>query len=118
MKTITLILMTLTSFNLFAADIQIDDKSQEATSAKLYSHQGYPYKQLINRANQVKLSFTELKTENLVRCRVNIALGNEVFDSPKVTVTKEAFTNKPLASCLARKQAKSWLAASFGNQHD
>ncbi|REL27322.1 hypothetical protein DXX93_12610 [Thalassotalea euphylliae] len=116
MKAITLILLALTSFNLFAIDTSIDEKSTETISAKLYSHQGYPYKQLINRANQVKLSFTESKAKKLVTCRVNVALGNEVFDSPKVTVTNAAFTEKPLASCLARNQAKAWLAASFARK--
>ncbi|WP_448555854.1 hypothetical protein [Thalassotalea montiporae] len=80
---------------------------------KIYSHQGYPYKQLINRANEVKLSFTETELNSTVTCHVLVQLNNQLFESEQVSIPQQAFAEKPLASCLDRQQAKKLLAASF-----
>ncbi|REL24397.1 hypothetical protein [Thalassotalea euphylliae] len=106
MKYFTLLILLSIATSLLAA-------SHNSKLEKVYSHQGYPYKQLINRANKVKLSFTEAKLNSTVTCRVLVQLNNQLFESAQVSVTQQAFTEKPLASCLDRQQAKKLLAASF-----
>ncbi|REL35935.1 hypothetical protein [Thalassotalea euphylliae] len=106
MKYFTLLILLSITTGLLAAP---NDSKLE----KVYSHQGYPYKQLISRANEVKLSFTETESNSTVTCRVLVQLNNQLFESAQVSVTQQAFAEKPLASCLDRQQAKKLLAASF-----
>ncbi|WP_281558423.1 hypothetical protein [Thalassomonas sp. RHCl1] len=83
----------------------------QANADKVYSAQGYPYKLLINRADEVKIFYREHKTG--ISCHVEVSRNREKMTSVKVEVTAEQFEQLPLASCLPRKAAKTLLANTF-----
>ena len=83
----------------------------EANTDKVYSNQGYPYKLLINRADEVKIFYRENATG--IYCHVEVSRDKEKMLSTEVQVSAQQFSQKPLASCLPREQAKNLLAYSF-----
>ncbi len=78
----------------------------------MYSEKGYPYKLLIERADSVNIIYTENK-ENQIQCSVKLEFNQKQWDSSTVSVSKSKFDDAPLASCLARDNAKEWLAHIF-----
>ncbi|WDD97559.1 hypothetical protein [Thalassomonas actiniarum] len=83
----------------------------QANADKVYSAQGYPYKLLINRADEVKIFYREHETG--IRCHVEVSRNSEKMMSVAVEVTAEQFEQLPLTSCLPRKAAKALLAGTF-----
>ncbi|WDE10292.1 hypothetical protein [Thalassomonas haliotis] len=83
----------------------------QANADKVYSAQGYPYKLLINRADEVKIFYREHKSG--IYCYVQVSRKGEKMTSEEVEVTAEQFEQLPLASCLPRKAAKVILASTF-----
>lgn len=80
---------------------------------QVYSEKGYPYKDVISRTNEVKIIYTE--KSQVVACKVLISLEDGIYESTQKDVSKKAFDNAPLASCLARSEAKSVLAKTFSS---
>lgn len=78
---------------------------------KLYSEKGYPYKELIQRSDSVKIFYTE--KDALVNCKVEVNNQQDVWTSTAVSITKDSFTEAPLASCLKRNKAKEILASTY-----
>lgn len=105
MKKLTLILMFI-SLNAIISNAS-------AQSEKIYSEKGYPYKEVINRTNEVKIIYTENSQQ--VACKVLISLQNGTYQSTEKEVSKKAFDSAPLASCLARSEAKTVLAKTFSS---
>lgn len=83
----------------------------QAKADKVYSAQGYPYKLLINRADEVKIFYREHKEG--ISCHVQVSRNREKMISANVEVSAEQFEQLPLASCLPRKAAKALLANTF-----
>lgn len=105
MKTLlkTLILLSLSSISLMAS----------AELSMVFTEKGYPYKNLVNRTESVKIFYTEKDHE--VSCRVEVEVDGTNWKSAKQQVSKQAFSETPLASCLSRDRAKQILAATFGS---
>lgn len=78
---------------------------------QLFSSMGYPYKLLINRTDTVKIIYSE--NVNNINCKVIVSWSEKEVQTPITQTTKEKFKDKPLASCLARKEAKLILARTF-----
>lgn len=85
--------------------------SANAETNMLYTEKGYPYKDLVNRSNEVKIIYSENKSK--VVCRVEVDMNGTVWQSPSNDVTKTRFEQTPLSSCLPRERAKQILASSF-----
>jgi len=78
---------------------------------KLYSEAGYPYKNLIHKAESVKILYTE--KDQTISCRVKVSLTSNTTTSQTTLVPRKQFNAKPLASCLPRAQAKKLLAFAY-----
>ena len=104
-KTKAFLILALTM--LFSLSTLANIKHEE----KIYTPEGYPYSKLIQRADEVKLIFTE--NENSVHCRVEVSQNGKVWRGLSNTAKKKEFLSKPLNSCMAREEAKQLLADTF-----
>ena len=82
-----------------------------ANVEKVFTEQGYPYKQLVQRSDTVKLIYSQ--DGHNVTCKVAIEHKGQASTTPKQTISAAKFADKPLASCLKRDAAKSLLAMTF-----
>lgn len=82
-----------------------------AQQEMLFTNKGYPYKPLVNRADEVKIIYTESKDN--VMCEVVVTIDGVNHKGQRVSVTGEDFAKAPLASCLQRQTAKQMLATTF-----
>lgn len=85
--------------------------SANAETNMLFTEQGYPYKDLVNRSNEVKIIYSE--KNNDVSCRVQVALNGTTWKTRNLQVEKREFDSAPLASCLERSKAKQILASTY-----
>jgi len=83
----------------------------QAAEGKLTSAMGYPYKLLINRANSIKIIYSE--NSNNIDCKVVFNWNDQKLVSQSMLVSRENFKDEPLASCLTREKAKSMLKVTF-----
>ena len=104
-------LATTTLLTLLLCTIPNSDANAE--ELKLYSHEGYPYKRLIARSDSVKIIYSENASDHTITCRVEIDRKQEITATTALQVSKEDFSQKPLASCLTRDEAKRLLSKSF-----
>ncbi|TMP39552.1 hypothetical protein [Pseudoalteromonas rubra] len=74
---------------------------------KVYTSEGYPYKNLIMKAERVELIYSE--EGSTTTCRVKVHSNNQVLESKNVSVSQQDFSNAPITQCLARKTAKAFL---------
>ncbi|TMP31844.1 hypothetical protein CWB99_00010 [Pseudoalteromonas rubra] len=74
---------------------------------KVYTSEGYPYKNLIMKAKRVELIYSE--EGSTTTCRVKVHSANKVLESDNVNVSRQDFNNAPVTQCLARKTAKAFL---------
>jgi len=103
---------TLTAILLITGTIgTLVSSTVSAAETKLYSAMGHPYKLLITRSEQVKIIYSEANSN--IDCRVEVSWQNNLVTTPAVKVKKQDFTDKPLASCLPRVEAKKLLARTF-----
>ncbi|GAC14119.1 hypothetical protein [Aliiglaciecola lipolytica] len=103
-------MLKLATYSLLLLSLNLNATTSENVEIK-YSNQGYPYKLLINRADTIKILFTE-DTQS-VNCAVEFKRGKISEKSVYVEVDTKDFESQPLASCLPRKQAKLWLKQTF-----
>lgn len=105
LKTLITIITLITSLTTNA------ESSKKNHYEQLASTMGYPYKLLINRTEIVKIIYSE--SNDNINCKVIINWNDQVVQTPSTQITKEKFNDKPLASCLAREDAKVILARTF-----
>ena len=79
----------------------------------MYSAKGYPYKDLIERAEEVKIIYSE--NANSVTCKVAITSTADHWLSDSKTISHKTFAEAPLASCLSREDAKAQLANTYAS---
>ena len=87
-----------------------------AEEMHLYTEKGYPYKNLVHKADQIRLLFNESNQpvddnagQNTIQCRVEVSWQGQVSMSEPLKVTVRQFDESPLASCLTREVAKKYL---------
>ena len=78
-----------------------------------YSTKGYPYKDLIERTQEVKIIYSE-NTQSIT-CRVEVTDENSQWLSDSKTISHQTFAEAPLASCLSREDAKNQLAKTYAS---
>ncbi|MEW6991242.1 hypothetical protein AADZ91_11175 [Colwelliaceae bacterium 6441] len=83
----------------------------QASQEKLYTAKKYPYNLLISRTQSVKIIYTD-EQEN-INCKVAVNWQNKTLTSVNKRVKKQDFIKEPLASCLARNNAKDILSKTF-----
>lgn len=71
----------------------------------------YPYKNLIERTDTVKVFY--IKNDGNLSCRVEVLLGNMKWASAKKKISKEFFNHAPLSNCLSRETAEKILLQTF-----
>jgi hypothetical protein len=71
----------------------------------------YPYKNLINRTDSVKVFY--IMNSGSFSCKVEVVLDNMMWISPGKRISKELFYNDPLSNCLSREKAKHILSQTF-----
>jgi hypothetical protein len=101
-----IIMLTVISLNALISNAS-------AQPERIFSEKGYPYKEMIKRTDQVKIIYTE--NARVVACKVLISFDQGIFESTQKDVSKKAFDSAPLASCLARSEAKTVLAKTFSS---
>ena len=87
------------------------DSTSQSQIDKVYTSKGYPYKNLLNRSEQVKIFYRQ--DDRNIHCRVEVAVGNTIVKSVASKVNQQSFEDTPLSSCLSRDQAKQILASTF-----
>ncbi len=71
----------------------------------------YPYKNLINRTNIVKVFYIE--NDGGYKCRVEVLLNNIKWTTVEKEVHKDIFNNDILSHCLPREKAEKILFQTF-----
>lgn len=99
MKKITLILLFYGLNNVLANEVK--QLTHENTA-------GYPYEQLIARADSIKILFSE--SEEIITCSAALEYKNQAIVSEPVKVLKNRFKVRPFKACLNTTQARKWLA--------
>lgn len=97
----------------------------QAIEGYVYSSKGYPYKNLIDKADGVKVYYqedevatTSLKAfstnassqDDIINCRVEVNWQGKVLKTESFRVKAGKFEKEPLATCLPRGIAKQYLA--------
>lgn len=97
-----------------------------AEQKRLYSEKGFPYKNILSKADKVKVIYLDdvvtmdklgefsadiAEQGEIVQCRVEINWKDNELTTEKYRVSKDKFEKAPLATCLPRKLAKQYLAA-------
>ena len=77
----------------------------------VFTVKGYPYKDLVQRSDRVKLIYTE--DESGVECHVEVDINSQTLKSDRQQATQDHFDAQPLASCLTRDHAIQFLAHTF-----
>lgn len=98
-KTLLISLLTLSATSVFAGH------------ERVFTEQGYPYKQLVKRSDTVKLIYSQDGQQ--VTCKVAIEHKGLARITTEQTISAAKFADKPLANCLKRDTAKSLLAMTF-----
>lgn len=102
---------------------QVANAAVTTAADKVYTGKGYPYKNLIHKAEKVRIHYVEddsnLATDsekgNYVNCQVEVNWADNERTTSQVRVAKSEFDKEPLASCLPRKLAKQYLADIYAD---
>lgn len=84
-----------------------------AETEMLYTEKGYPYKNLVDRSEQVKIIYSKVGTG--IDCRVEVELDGTTWKTDNIQVNQQDFDTAPLSSCLNRDKAKQMLASTFAS---
>jgi hypothetical protein len=71
----------------------------------------YPYKNLINRTDVVKVFYTT--TKGIYKCRVEIALNSMKWISMEKELHNNVLNDDILSNCLSREKAEKILFQTF-----
>ena len=74
-------------------------------NADLFVASGYPYKNLVERFDQVKIHYSELNSEGVVMCRVELVSNTQSRMTESIKAKDKHFAEKPLKSCIDRNEA-------------
>jgi hypothetical protein len=74
---------------------------------KINTAEGFPYKNLIMKADKVELIFKD--NLDSITCRVNVLNKDFIYHGKANTISKNKFKKVPMAACLTRTVAKSLL---------
>jgi hypothetical protein len=77
------------------------------TQQKMYSHQGYPYSNLIQKTEQVLIRYID-KNQG-VECQIEVIKGQQHWMLDKQWASKKDFAEKPFKSCVNRNEVKDLL---------
>jgi len=98
LTTITIITVSFTSGQLFAATDTLE---------KVYTEAGYPYADLVRRAELVQIIYSQ-NGENMT-CRAQVMRNTQILRGQTNRVKQQDFIAKPLRACLSRVEAKKLL---------
>lgn len=90
---------------LFFCDIAI----AEQMKVQFASH--YPYKNLIERTDDINVFYT-IENDNLT-CKVEVKLDNMKWESVNKEISKTIFNHDPFTHCLSRESAEQILFQSL-----
>ena len=82
---------------------------------ELWVASGFPYKNLVQRYDVVKIHYTNLEAEGLVQCRVELISNTNSNESENLKVSQKRFHEKPLQSCIDRDVAIKALELAFAD---
>ncbi|TQF67565.1 hypothetical protein [Pseudoalteromonas luteoviolacea] len=88
--------------------IAFTSSAQQVQTERVFTNAGYPYKNLIMKAERVELIYSE--DEDKTNCRVKVYKSGKLHESAPMEVSSKAFSSDPVQSCLARKNAKQILS--------
>jgi len=71
----------------------------------------YPYKNLVERTDDVKVIY--ITNNEKFSCRVEVILDKMKWSSVEKEISKEFFNNDPLSNCLSSETAEQILLQSF-----
>ncbi|PKG82055.1 hypothetical protein CXF85_14155 [Colwellia sp. 75C3] len=77
----------------------------------VYAATNYPYKNLINRTDVVKVFYTT--TEGIHKCRVEIVLNSMKWTSMEKELHNNVLNDDILPNCLSRDKAEKILFQTF-----
>lgn len=81
--------------------------ASEKVLDRIETQEGYPYKNLIMKADKVELLY--ITQSEHTTCRVNVSYANEQYQGSRFTVSNTKFEKSPMAACLTRPVAKKLL---------
>ena len=87
--------------------ISTASQAQANSNIKLTTDEGYPYKNLINKAQRIELRYVE--NDHQVSCKVSVQTLHNQYMGKQQTVSTKTFKKQPLAACLTRVKAKQIL---------
>lgn len=87
--------------------ISTASQAQSDSNIKLTTDEGYPYKNLINKAQRIELRYVE--NDHQVSCKVSVQTLHNQYMGKQQTVSAKTFKKQPLAACLTRVKAKQIL---------
>lgn len=99
----TLLLLSIfISGNIFAST-----NSQEM----VFSQEGYPYSNLIQKSEQVRILYSD--KNGGIECRIEVINGQASWILNKQWVSKKKFDEQPLRSCVDRNEIKEILVTLY-----
>ncbi|KZN52936.1 hypothetical protein [Pseudoalteromonas luteoviolacea] len=99
MKYAIILTFLLVTFSSSAEQLEVD---------RIFTDAGYPYKNLIMKAERVELIYSE--EQNKTTCRVQVYDKGQLHQSEQLEVSSYSFSKQPVTSCLERKRARHILS--------
>jgi hypothetical protein len=81
------------------------------TQDKMYSQVGYPYSNLIETAEQVRIRYID--KDKGIECQVEVINDQQRWMLDKQRTSKEDFAAKPFRSCVTRNKVKELLVTLY-----
>ena len=72
---------------------------------------GYPYQNLMNRADEVKVFY--ITNGGSFTCNVQVTKGKRVWNSIEIKAEKVSFDKEPLVNCLSVEDAEQLLIQTY-----
>jgi hypothetical protein len=77
----------------------------------MYSQDGYPYSNLIETAEQVRIRYID--KDQGIECQVEVINNQQRWMLDKQWASKEDFAAKPFRSCVNRNKVKELLVTLY-----
>lgn len=74
---------------------------------------GYPYRDLVQRFDEVKIRYSDADELNRINCSVEVKLQSQGFTASTQTARAKDFDSTPLKTCISRGEAIELLAKTF-----
>lgn len=81
----------------------------------LYVEAGFPYKNLVERYDTVKIHYSNHTQTESVKCRVELISDLHTSATKYIQVEADKFSKEPLKSCIKRKDAIQALELTFSD---